>query len=79
MNNIGKDVDGSSRGPIRVTFPGIYLEELRQTSKILRIVSVLAENRMEHLPSTSQKGYCLSHLLEYISRGEGNRTEVRIM
>jgi hypothetical protein len=55
MNNIGKDVYGSGRGLIRVTFPGIYFEELKQTSKIFRIVSVLTEDRMEHLPACKYK------------------------
>jgi hypothetical protein len=56
-------VEGSGQGIIKITFPGIYLEELRQTSKIFRIVGVLAENRTEHPPSTSQRGYCLSIFL----------------
>jgi hypothetical protein len=56
-------VEGSGRGIIRVTFPGIYLEELRPTSRIFRIVCSGRESKGAPLEYESE-----GLLLEYIFR-----------
>jgi hypothetical protein len=59
---MGKDLDGSSHD-LRY-YPSISLESQRKTIEAsVKIASVLAEIRTEHLPNTSLEQYCYAILL----------------